>query len=62
MDSNQVLFLLTCCMAWPLHDVPYRACCWGPAALIILRAEIVVKLELLVLGCCIVKAATAVCR
>lgn len=51
--------LPTCCMPRPLHDVPHRAGCWRPAALVILHAEVVLKLELLVLRRRIVEAATA---
>lgn len=49
----------TCCVAWPLGDMPHRAGCWRPAALVLLHAEIIVKLELLVYRRCIVKAAAA---
>jgi hypothetical protein len=39
--------------------VPHGASCWGPAALIVLHAEIIVKLELLILRRGVVKAAAA---
>jgi hypothetical protein len=59
LGSPCSLFLLTCCMPWPLHDVPHRACCWRPAALISLHAEVILYSKLLVLGSGIVQAATA---
>jgi hypothetical protein len=49
-------------MAWPLGDMPHWAGCWRPAALVLLHAEVVVKLELLVNRRGVVKAAAALER
>jgi hypothetical protein len=46
-------------MPRPLGDVPHWAGCWRPAALVLLHAEVIVKLELLVNRCGVIKAATA---